>query len=83
MAKHKLQASVPGVVYLSPAPEENNFKESGAYVTVGETLALIEVMKSFMPIKADAEGTFYGYCVENQTSIEVGDAICEIEETTA
>lgn len=79
MATTIIEAPLPGVIYLSPSPEEANFKVHGDAVAVGDTLALIEVMKSFMAVQAESAGTFGGYKLENEASVEIGDAICDIE----
>ena len=48
-------------------------------MAVGDTLALVEVMKSYIPIEAEVAGTFKGYAAPDGESIEPGDVLCEIE----
>lgn len=79
MATTTIEAPVPGVFYLRPSPEEPPFKTQGDAVAAGDTLALVEVMKSFMAVQAESAGTFSGYKLENEASVEMGDAICDIE----
>ncbi len=79
MATEIIEATLPGVVYLSRSPEEAVFKQPGDRVEIGDTIALIEVMKAFMPIEAEVAGTLLRYAVENEAAIDVGDTICEIE----
>jgi len=76
-----IEAILPGVIYLSSSPDAPPFKNVGDKVVAGETVALVEVMKSFLPVEADAEGTFLGYSVENGSNIEPGEAVCRIEST--
>ncbi|MBW3098026.1 biotin carboxyl carrier domain-containing protein [Pseudohoeflea sp. DP4N28-3] len=71
-------ATVPGVVYLKPSPEEEYFKSAGDAVAAGDTLALVEVMKSFIPLTAPSDGTFVGYLVENEQPVDPGQAIAEL-----
>lgn len=74
-----IEAMLPGVIYLSPSADARAFKTAGDRVTAGETVALIEVMKSFMPIASDADGTFIAYSIEAGANVEPGEAICQIE----
>lgn len=74
-----IEAILPGVIYLSSSPEAAPFKTKGDPVAAGETVALVEVMKSFLPVEADAAGTFLGYLVESGTNIEPGEAVCQME----
>lgn len=79
MSQITIPAQIPGVVYLKPSPEEDVFKKEGDEVAVGDTLALVEVMKSFLPVTAEAAGTFGKYLVDNEQAIDAGQPICEIK----
>ncbi|MFE3839307.1 biotin/lipoyl-containing protein [Pseudogemmobacter sonorensis] len=79
MTIHIIEAALPGVIYLSPSPEAPVFKQPGDRVSVGETVALVEVMKSFLAVEAEQGGTFLGYEVENEADVEPGEAICRVE----
>ncbi len=74
-----IEAMLPGVVYLSPSPDASPFKTVGDHVAAGETLALVEVMKSFLPIVAEADGIFVSYSVESESNVEPGEIVCHIE----
>ncbi|WP_372921879.1 acetyl-CoA carboxylase [Roseovarius sp.] len=79
MAITPIEAAVPGLVYHKPSPEEAPFKSVGDQVAIGDTVALVEVMKSFMSVEAEVAGTFKGYIAEDGESIEPGAVICEVE----
>lgn len=79
MAITPVEVPLPGVVYLAPAPGSPSFKAPGDSVAVGDTLAMVEVMKSFMPVEAQVAGTFKGYVATNEAAVEPGDTLCEIE----
>jgi acetyl-CoA carboxylase biotin carboxyl carrier protein len=79
MAKKQIEAPVPGVLFHKPDPESAAFKKSGDQVAVGDTLALVELMKSFMPVQAEVAGTFKGYLIDDGENLEAGDTVCEIE----
>lgn len=74
-----IEAILPGVIYLSSSPDTAPFKTAGDKVAAGETVALVEVMKSFLPVEADADGVFLGYEIETGSNIEPGEAVCRIE----
>ena len=48
-----------GVVYLAPEPGAAVFVAIGQTVAAGQTLLLIEAMKTFNQIKAPRAGTIY------------------------
>ncbi|AAW73812.1 acetyl-CoA carboxylase biotin carboxyl carrier protein [Xanthomonas oryzae] len=54
---HVLRAPMVGTFYTSPSPDKPAFVTVGQQVKVGDTLAIIEAMKMFNPIEADAAGT--------------------------
>ncbi|MDR0319383.1 MAG: hypothetical protein LBH81_01445 [Rickettsiales bacterium] len=45
-----------GVIYFSPEPAAKKFIEAGKAVKAGDTLCLIEAMKTFSPVKAERDG---------------------------
>jgi biotin carboxyl carrier protein len=79
MTLSTIASPLPGMIYLRPSPDEAPFKAEGDAVDIGDTLVLVEVMKSFMAVEADTAGTFKGYQIENEAPVEAGDAICTIE----
>ena len=44
---------LPGIFYRKPAPDQPPYKNQGDAVTAGDTLCLIEVMKTFTPVVAE------------------------------
>lgn len=79
MAIKRIDSPLPGVVYLSPEPGAPVFKVPGDSVAVGETVALVEVMKSYMPVEAEEAGIFKGYVAASETLVELGEPLFEIE----
>ncbi|WP_419760053.1 acetyl-CoA carboxylase biotin carboxyl carrier protein [Acidisoma sp.] len=64
-----------GVAYLSPDPESPNFVSVGQRVEVGQTLMLIEAMKTFNQIKAPRAGIVSRIIVGNATPVEFGEVL--------
>ena len=50
------EAPIPGTFYRRPAPDQPPFKGEGDDVAVGDTIGLIEVMKTFSAVIAEASG---------------------------
>jgi acetyl-CoA carboxylase biotin carboxyl carrier protein len=82
-ARAELDASHPGAVaspmvgvaYLSPDPESPNFVSVGQRVEAGQTLLLIEAMKTFNQIKAPRAGTVSRIVVSTATPVEFGEVL--------
>src|SRR5215212_3068662 len=59
LGKHPgaVKSPMVGTAYLAPEPGKPNFVAVGDKVTAGQTLLIIEAMKTFNPIKAPKAGT--------------------------
>ena len=64
-----------GTVYLRPSPEADQFKKAGDSVKEGETILLVEAMKTFNPITASKSGTLTELLVDNAQPVEYGEAL--------
>ncbi|WP_230166146.1 acetyl-CoA carboxylase biotin carboxyl carrier protein [Roseomonas sp. CECT 9278] len=68
-----------GVAYLSPEPGAAAFVTVGAKVAQGQTLLLIEAMKTYNQIKATRAGTVTRILVESGTPVEYGEPLMIVE----
>jgi acetyl-CoA carboxylase biotin carboxyl carrier protein len=68
-----------GVAYLAPEPGAAQFVTVGAKVTQGQTVLLIEAMKTFNQIKAPRAGTVTRILVESGMPVEYGEPLIIIE----
>ena len=68
-----------GVVYLSPEPGAPPFVTVGQEVTAGQTLLLIEAMKTFNQIKAPKAGSVTAILVQSGAPVEYGEALVILE----
>ncbi|WP_206934723.1 acetyl-CoA carboxylase biotin carboxyl carrier protein [Roseococcus thiosulfatophilus] len=68
-----------GVAYLAPEPGAAPFVSLGSKVAVGQTLLLIEAMKTFNQIKATRAGTVTRILVEAGTPVEYGEPLVLVE----
>lgn len=68
-----------GVAYLSPEPGAAKFIDVGASVSEGQTLMLIEAMKTFNPIRAPRGGKVTRILVTDGQPVEFGEPLVIIE----
>jgi acetyl-CoA carboxylase biotin carboxyl carrier protein len=68
-----------GVAYLSPEPGAPPFVTVGQGVTAGQTLLLIEAMKTFNQIRAPKAGTVTRILAANSTPVEYGEVLLILE----
>ena len=81
IAKHPGAVTSPivGTAYLAPEPGKPSFVAVGDKVTAGQTLLIIEAMKTFNPIKAPKAGTVTRILVENAQPVEYGEPLMIVE----
>jgi acetyl-CoA carboxylase biotin carboxyl carrier protein len=80
-AKHPGLVTSPmvGVAYLAPEPGAAPFIVPGAKVEQGQTLLLIEAMKTFNQIRAPRAGTVTRILIESGTPVEYGEPLVLVE----
>lgn len=74
-----IKSPMVGTVYLSPEPGAKAFVAIGDKVKKGDTLMLVEAMKTFNPVEADRSGTLTKLYVEDAQPVEFGEALALIE----
>ena len=65
-----VRAPMVGTFYASPSPDADAFVSLGQRVSEGETMCIIEAMKMFNQIEAEASGTVVAILVENGQPVE-------------
>jgi len=74
-----INSPMVGVAYLAPEPGAPNFIAVGQQVAAGQTVLLIEAMKTFNQIKAPKAGTVTRILVENSAPVEYGEVLMILE----
>lgn len=74
-----VQTPLPGIFYRKPSPDAAEFVQEGDTVAAGQTIGLIEVMKSFTELKADVAGVVSQFLVANEDEVSVGQNIAVVE----
>jgi acetyl-CoA carboxylase biotin carboxyl carrier protein len=81
VAKHPgvVPSPMVGTVYWASEPGARPFVEVGSKVTAGQTLVIIEAMKTMNQIPAPRAGTVTQILVEDGTPVEYGEPLVIIE----
>jgi len=81
LSKHPgaVKSPMVGTAYLSPEPGKPVFVGIGDKVTAGQTLLIIEAMKTFNPIKAPKAGTVAKILIDNAQPVEFGQPLMVVE----
>jgi acetyl-CoA carboxylase biotin carboxyl carrier protein len=81
LGKHPgaVKSPMVGTAYLAPEPGKPNFVAVGDEVTKGQTLLIIEAMKTFNPIKAPKAGTVAQILIDNAQPVEFEQPLMIVE----
>jgi len=79
MVKRQVLSPLPGTFYRRPAPDQPPYKNEGDRVAAGDTIGLVEVMKSFHEVKAEVAGKVRKFLVENEEAIMAGQPLVELD----
>ena len=73
-----IDSPMVGIIYLTPKPSSPPFAKKGQKIKKGETICLIEAMKTFNEIKSDRDCTIKTIMVKNGEAVEFGQPLFEI-----
>jgi acetyl-CoA carboxylase biotin carboxyl carrier protein len=74
-----VKSPMVGTVYLRPQPEADVFVKVGDRVTAGQTLLIVEAMKTMNPIPAPTSGVILEILVGDAQPVEFGEPLMVIE----
>ncbi len=74
-----VKSPMVGTAYLGPSPTSPNFVSIGSVVKEGQTVLIIEAMKTMNQIPAPRSGTVTRIIVESGQPVEFGEALMVIE----
>jgi acetyl-CoA carboxylase biotin carboxyl carrier protein len=74
-----VKSPMVGTAYLLPEPGKPAFVHIGDKVIAGQTLLIIEAMKTFNPIKAPKAGTVAQILIDNAQPVEFGEPLMIVE----
>ena len=73
-----IDSPMVGIIYLTPKPSSPPFAKSGQKIKKGDTICLIEAMKTFNEIKSDKDGVVKSILIKNGEAVEFGQPLFEI-----
>ena len=74
-----VKSPMVGTVYMQPSPEAPAFIKVGDTVAAGQTLMIVEAMKTMNPIPASKGGKIVEVLVEDGQPVEFGEPLVVIE----
>jgi acetyl-CoA carboxylase biotin carboxyl carrier protein len=75
----RVESPMVGVFYRAPQPGAPAYVDIGDTVVPGQVLCIIEAMKLFNELKADAAGVVRAIHAENANAVEFGELLFELE----
>ncbi len=70
---------LPGTFYRKPSPDAPPFAEVGQSVKAGDVIGLVEVMKQYSELVAEADGVLEAFLVEDGDAVEAGQAVARLQ----
>ena len=70
-----IKSPMVGTVYLQPEPGANKFVNIGDSVKSGQTVLIVEAMKTMNPIESSLQGKVIKILVENEQAVEFGQPL--------
>jgi acetyl-CoA carboxylase biotin carboxyl carrier protein len=74
-----VKSPMVGIAYLGPEPGAPVYVSVGQHVAVGQTLLLIEAMKTFNQIKAPKAGTVSRILISSGVPVEYGEVLMVVD----
>jgi acetyl-CoA carboxylase biotin carboxyl carrier protein len=75
----EVKSPIIGTAYHSPEPGAKKFAEIGKKIKKGETVMIVEAMKTMNHVPSTADGVIKEICVEDGQPVEYGQTIIIIE----
>ena len=75
----EVKSPIIGTAYHSPEPGAKKFAEVGKKIKKGETVMIVEAMKTMNHVPSTADGIIKEICVEDGHPVEFGQTIVIVE----
>ena len=79
MSGTEIKSPIIGTAYLAAEPGAKKFAEVGKRIKKGETIMIVEAMKTMNHVPSTADGVIKEICVEDGQPVEYGQTIIIIE----
>ena len=77
--KKSVKSPIVGTAYLSPEPGAKKFVDVGKNIKTGETVIIVEAMKTMNHIPSSQDGIVKKICVEDGQPVEFGQNLIIFE----
>ena len=77
--KNSITSPIVGTAYLAPEPGAKKFVELGKKIKKGDTIMIVEAMKTMNHVPSTADGVVKEICVEDGQPVEFGQTIIILE----
>ena len=77
--KSLIKSPIVGTAYLAPQPGAKPFVSVGKKIKKGETIIIVEAMKTMNHVPATSDGVVKKVCVEDGQPVEFGQTIIVLE----
>ena len=77
--KSVIKSPIVGTAYLAPQPGAKPFVSVGKKIKKGETIIIVEAMKTMNHVPATSDGVIKKVCVEDGQPVEFGQTIIVLE----
>ena len=75
----EIKSPIIGTAYLAPEPGAKKFVETGKKIKKGDTVMIVEAMKTMNHVPSSADGIVKEICVEDGQPVEFGQTIIILE----
>ena len=75
----EIKSPIIGTAYLAPEPGAKKFSEVGKKIKKGETIMIVEAMKTMNHVPSTADGVVKEICVADGQPVEFGQTIIILE----
>ena len=75
----KITSPIIGTAYLAPEPGGKKFSEKGRKIKKGDTIMIVEAMKTMNHVPCPMDGTIKEICVEDGQPVEFGQTIAILD----
>ena len=75
----EIKSPIIGTAYLAPEPGAKKFVETGKKIKKGDTVMIVEAMKTMNHVPSSADGVVKEICVQDGQAVEFGQTIIILE----
>ncbi|MFD0489987.1 acetyl-CoA carboxylase [Saccharopolyspora erythraea] len=75
-----VKATSEGVFYRRPAPDADPYVAEGGHVDAGQTVGVIETMKTYSQVRTESSGTAARFLLDDGEEVRTGQNLLEVDD---